>query len=253
MPRALTDTVETKHADAAIEIKADGDKPGRFSALAAVFGNIDSHGDVMVKGAFERTLKERGYPKLVWSHDRYVPPIGVIENAEETDAGLLVEGRFFVADDEPHEIARQVYTAMKAVGGDGKPGLADFSFGCRVKAARWTEVDPDTLEPELQWTGGQIREITDVTLWEVGPCLVGANQQAGLLSLKSLADELGVTPADLRKALGDVRGEQPAKTDAPTPSSDRKPDADGVWTDRKHATRVAQLLAARPTTHPSED
>jgi HK97 family phage prohead protease len=248
VPRELTETAEKKHAGAAITVKAAGDDRGSFSALVAVFGNIDSHGDVMVKGAFERTLKERGYPKLVWSHDRYVPPIGVVEKAEETDKGLLVEGRFFVNDDEDHEVARQVYTAMKAVGGDGKPGLADFSFGCRVKAARWIDVDPDTLGPELQWTGGQIREITDVTLWECGPCLVGANEQAGLIAVKALAHEMGVSPQDIRKALAEHIGrDEPVKADPPA-----DPPAP-TFSDRKHATRLAELLVGSTPNTTSED
>lgn len=247
VPRALLNTTETKRADVAeLTVKSDGDQPGSFKAIVSVFGNIDSHGDRMVKGAFERTLKERGYPKLVWSHDRLTPPIGIVENAEETDAGLELEGRLFVdvAAGEDHPIARQVYTAMKAVGGDGKPGLADFSFGCRVKAAQWAEVDPDTLPPDLQWTGGQIRDITDVTLWEAGPCLVGANEQAGLLSVKSLAQDLGVTEAQIRQALA-------ASATAPDDADKDDVAPSRVFTDRKHATRVAELLS-RSTT-PSED
>jgi HK97 family phage prohead protease len=235
--RQLTGTEETKTAHVAdLVVKTDTDgAPGRFTALAAVFGNIDSHGDRMVKGAFADSLKDHGFPKLVWSHDRYVPPIGVVENAEEVDAGLLIDGRLFVGDGEDHPIARQVWAAMSSKGGDGRPGLADFSFGARVQKASWAQVDVDTLPPDLQWTGGEIRDIERVRLWEIGPCLVGANEQAGLLALKSLADSLRITP---EQAAALMKRE-------PTETSSREVAA------RKHATRLAELRIKHPI--PSED
>src|SRR5690349_18212445 len=92
----------------------DSDAPGSFEAVVSVFGNIDSYGDRMIKGAFARTLEEKGNPPVVWSHEWQVPPIGAVESATETDEGLLVKGRLFVGPDEGHAVAQQVYTAMKA-------------------------------------------------------------------------------------------------------------------------------------------
>ncbi|MBF6618827.1 MAG: HK97 family phage prohead protease [Patulibacter sp.] len=242
MKRQLIGTEEHKTADLAqLTVKTDDGAPGRFQALAAVYGNIDSHGDRMVRGCFEVSLKERGFPKLVWSHDRLIPPIGIVEAAEEVDAGLLIDGRLFVDKDagEDHPIARQVWAAMSTKGGDGRPGLGDFSFGARVQAATLVEVDPATLPDDLQWTGGRIREITRCRLWEIGPCLVGANEQAGLLTVKSLVDALGVTPEQAAAALE-------RRDVGPTKTSSR-----GEVADRTHATRLAELRIKHPI--PSED
>jgi HK97 family phage prohead protease len=247
MPRTLTGTDETKHVGTALTVKAvgDGAAPGSFEALAAVFGNVDLDGDRMVKGAFARSHNDRGYPAVVWSHQKQVPPIGVVDSAEETDAGLGIKGRLFVGDDEHHDVARQVYAGLKSQGGDGRAALRDFSFAMRVKGARWVQEDPDTLPPELQWTGGEIREITDADLWEIGPTLVGANPEAGLLSVKSLgalADRLGVSQDDVESALRVTR-----KSDD-EPAADPPADGDApAFTDRSHATRLAELIATTNT------
>ena len=60
---------------APFEVKfAEDDKapPGAFEGYGAVFGNIDSHGDVIGPGAFAKSLLEReragrgGPPKHCW-------------------------------------------------------------------------------------------------------------------------------------------------------------------------------------------
>jgi HK97 family phage prohead protease len=252
MPRTLTGTDEEKHVGTALTIKAAGDDApaGSFEALAAVFGNVDLDGDRMVKGAFARTLDERGFPAVVWAHQKTIPPIGEVASAEETDAGLVIKGRLFVADDEDHLVARQVWAGLKSQGGDGRPALRDFSFAMRVKSARWVEEDPDTLPPDLQWTGGEIREITDADLWEIGPCLVGANPQAGLLSAKSigaLASRLGVSKSDVESALRSTSKSDDAPADTAPADDDDAP----AFTDRQHATRLAELIAT--TNHLSEE
>ncbi len=56
-----------------VRVKAAAGDAGEFEAVVAVFGNIDSYGDVIVKGAFAATLKDwsdSGDPiPVVWSHD----------------------------------------------------------------------------------------------------------------------------------------------------------------------------------------
>lgn len=158
------------------EIKAldEGDEPGVFEAIVATWDDIDSYNDRMVQGAFTETLKNDGFPPIIWSHDRYVPPIGAALEATETDKGLYIKGRLLVAEDEDHAIARQVYAAMKAKGGDGRAPLRQFSFGYRVKEARYV------VEDDIE-----IRELVAVQLFEVSPTLVGANPATELLAVKT--------------------------------------------------------------------
>lgn len=179
--------------------------PGSFEAIVAVFDNIDSYGDRMRKGAFTRTLSERGVPPIVWSHDWMTPPIGATSDAAEREAkgdlpaGLWIKGRLFVDVDngEDHPVARMVHVAMTAAGGDGKAPLREFSFGYRARKAQWVEEDVDTLPADAQWTGGEIRDLLDVDLWEVGPTLLGANNATALIAAKAALIGAGVSRADL--------------------------------------------------------
>ena len=40
------------------EIKLANDATGSFSGYGAIFGNVDSYGDTIAKGAFKTTLRE---------------------------------------------------------------------------------------------------------------------------------------------------------------------------------------------------
>src|SRR5690554_5362520 len=60
---------------------------------AAVFGNRDSHGDIIQPGAFARTLSnDRGRIKVLWQHDPYTP-IGKPSEMREDETGLFVKAR----------------------------------------------------------------------------------------------------------------------------------------------------------------
>ena len=65
-----------------------------FTGYASTFGNVDSYGDTIVKGAYSRTLKENGLPKMFFNHNSYDVPIGKWIKAEEDDYGLLLTGEF---------------------------------------------------------------------------------------------------------------------------------------------------------------
>lgn len=90
------------------EIKfADGDTaPGVFEGYGAVFGNIDSHGDVIEPGAFAKSLLEReragrGLPPMRKMHGlNNLDPIGVWEKMAEDTNGLQVKGRLIGLDTE---------------------------------------------------------------------------------------------------------------------------------------------------------
>jgi HK97 family phage prohead protease len=74
----------------AIPIDADG----RFSGYASAFGRIDDAGDIVMPGAFAKTLARGGARRLrmLFQHDAK-EPIGTWEVAREDGYGLWVEGR----------------------------------------------------------------------------------------------------------------------------------------------------------------
>ena len=107
---------------------------GTFEGYGAVFGNLDSYGDVILKGAFRDTLKEwkkaKRLPPMLVQHGGYMMtdsdalPIGKWEEMEEDDTGLRVKGRLINLDTDR---GKQLYGAMKEGVLDG------MSIGYRVK------------------------------------------------------------------------------------------------------------------------
>lgn len=68
---------------------------GQFHGLAAAFGNVDRYGDVIIQGAFAKSLDryraEGTKPAMLWQHDHNTP-IGSWQDITETAEGLDVAG-----------------------------------------------------------------------------------------------------------------------------------------------------------------
>lgn len=60
-----------------------------FEGYASTFGNVDSYGDIVMKGAFTDSLKQR-MPVLLEQH-RADKPLGVCVSAAEDEIGLFVK------------------------------------------------------------------------------------------------------------------------------------------------------------------
>lgn len=100
------DAVELKFMAAATET----DGPAKFAGYGAVFGNMDRGGDIIMPGAFAKSLrnKSRGPVKMYFNHDRKMP-IGKYTRLEEDEKGLYVEGELTPG----HSLARDVEAAMR--------------------------------------------------------------------------------------------------------------------------------------------
>ena len=69
-----------------IKIKSISEN-GEIEGYASVFGEEDSYGDIVQKGAFSKSIDEFNCgkkPKLLWQHDT-TEPIGVIDEIFEDD------------------------------------------------------------------------------------------------------------------------------------------------------------------------
>lgn len=153
---------------------------GQFEALVSVIGNKDSYGDVVMPGAFNDTLadwKAKGRPiPVIWSHgygdlDNHIGY--VLDAAEKTidgKTGLWVKGQLDTDDDSPR--AKRVSRLMK----EGR--VDNFSFSYDVLEGAQAKSD------EL----GDYYALNRIKLYEVGPTLIGANQETELLSAKSLQE-----------------------------------------------------------------
>jgi HK97 family phage prohead protease len=185
------------------EFKAlgDGEDPGTFEAVVAVFNNVDHGGDRIRPGAFKRSIAEwaqkgRSVPVL-WSHDAETVPIGVIKRSWETTEGLRVKARLFIED---HPQARAVYAAMK--GG----ALHEFSFGYGVPAGGAKK----TFE-----RGKQIRDLIDLDWAEASPVFRGMNPSTRLVGVKSAAEtDIKSQRADLDRKIAEMTEQRDALTEA---------------------------------------
>jgi HK97 family phage prohead protease len=163
---------------------ADGLAEGQFTALVSVFGNEDSVGDVVQPGAFTKTLADwraKGDPiPVIWSHDWGDPfsHIGIVMTANETPDGLEVTGQIEDVDTNPK--AAQVYRLLKG------RRVTQFSFAYDVIEGAWVE---RTDEENGRYGFYELRELK---LYEVGPCLVGANQETELLAAKAQSIAAGL-------------------------------------------------------------
>lgn len=177
-----------------LEIKADDAEAGTFSGYGAMFGNTDSYGDVIEKGAFATTLKEwktRGkLPPMLLQHgggffggsaDDMVP-IGQWTSMEENAKGLKVEGKLFALDTQR---GRYIHEGLKSGVLDG------LSIGFVAREVRYGD---GKSEPE--------RTLTDIDLWELSIVTFPANDKARVQHAKS---QLSVN--ELR-ALEDILGDR---------------------------------------------
>jgi len=139
-----------------LELKADD--AGGFEGYGAFFDNVDSDNDKIERGAFSKSLTARK-PKMLWQHDPR-DPIGVFDSVKEDGRGLYVKGRF--ANTLKAQEARDLV----------KMGAVDsMSIGYRTKQFLWD---------------GDVRVIKEVDLFEVSLVTIPANEQARLVSVKSL-------------------------------------------------------------------
>ena len=152
----------------------EGTEEGVFEAIVATY-DVDSVGDRIVYGAFKKTLeqwKATGNPiPVVWSHKSDDPDyhIGEVLDAEEREGvGLWVKSR--IDTDAPK--AAQVYRLLKG------RRVTQMSFA-------YDEVD---ARPITKSDDGAMKELHELKVYEVGPCMIGANQRTQLLGVKHEQD-----------------------------------------------------------------
>jgi len=153
----------------------DADGKMSFSGYGAVFGNVDSYGDVIAPGAFAKSLatqySEGSQPLMFLNHDAFGSlPIGRWTEMAEDGHGLKVHGELLDT-----QMGRDTYTALKAGAINGLSiGFRPIEFATRSK--------PD--EPR--------RTLKAVDLIEVSVVTLPANQKARVQAVKSMGEEMSV-------------------------------------------------------------
>ena len=150
-----------KTKDFRIEVKSL-EADGTFEGYGSVFGNVDSHGERIMPGAFANSLakhrREGSHVLMLWQHDTH-KPIGVWEDLAEDGKGLWGKGRLILEVSK----AQEVYALIKnkAIGG--------LSIG--YSEVRTT---PD----------GNVRNLDELDLHEISPVCFPSNRRARIESVK---------------------------------------------------------------------
>jgi HK97 family phage prohead protease len=147
--------MEYKNFTNTLEIKAEG---GAIEGYAATFGNVDNVGDVILSGAFSKSLLTRK-PKMLWQHDSD-DIIGVWNEAFEDLSGLLVKGIF--ANTQCGNEARE----LAKIG-----AVTEMSIGYSVSKA--------------SYRSDGIRVLEELDLYEVSLVTFPANDKAKITRVKS--------------------------------------------------------------------
>lgn len=214
--RTVTKSFSVSPGAAAVKFRDGGDDL-TFTAFVSRFGNVDSQGEVVDKGAFSKTLAERDEVPCVWSH-MWSDPFNYIGVAKcsETDEGLYVEATL----DGSNPTARQVHRLMQL------GVIREFSFSANLED--WY-VDSD-----------DVVHLAQLDLFEVGPCLVGANRETSLETVSASRNpdkEKGDDVAD--DATVDTAAEEVVKT---SPDAETETSAEGA-DDTTPAAEAAEVAA----------
>lgn len=167
-----------------ISFKADDydEEQGIFSGYGAVFGNVDSGGDIIEPGAFTKTIAE-GWErvKILALHNDSWLPIGKPIELREDSNGLYIKAK--VSDTS---MGRDIKVLLK----DGV--LNELSIG----------YDPVAFDYDKD-TG--IRHLREIKLWEVSVVTWAMNPEATISDYKSARDVADSVGAIVREAAAEVK------------------------------------------------
>ena len=154
-------TILYKAAPVGELIDAD-EKAGIIKGYGSYFGNKDSDNDIIIKGAYKKTIAENGdRVKYLYQHDMN-QPIGKMTELYEDDKGLV-----FVAEIAKTQLGKDVVELMKS------GVITENSVG---------------IMPIQKNNKGDYREITEVKLYEISAVTLAANDQAKILDVKGNFD-----------------------------------------------------------------
>ncbi|MFN5351693.1 MAG: HK97 family phage prohead protease [Alphaproteobacteria bacterium] len=155
--------MQKKQFDYALSLK-NLDENGTFTGYASIFNIKDYHSDIILKGAFKKTLSKKKIKdiKLLWQH-KLDEPIGYFTNIQENAEGLFVEGKLLIND---LQRAKEAYALLQVNAIEG------LSIGYNVVESHY---DNDQ----------KARVINQLELFEISLVTFPANQMAGVTDIKN--------------------------------------------------------------------
>ncbi|CAB4126492.1 COG3740 Phage head maturation protease [uncultured Caudovirales phage] len=159
---------------AATEVKVDANSR-KVSGYAAIWGNVDDAGDMLIKGCCAKSIQERGPEsatnrKVAFLNQHCMKePIGRLTVLKEDEKGL-----YFEAILDEIQLSNDVLTQLKS------GTLNQFSIGFLYV---WDKCEWDNQNECLV--------VREINLWEVSVVTLGCNEETGFEGMK------GITPDEL--------------------------------------------------------
>jgi len=139
------------------------EKAGIVKGYGSIFGNVDSDGDIIRRGAYSKTIKENGYRvKYIYQHDMN-KPLGKMVNLYEDEKGLMFE-----ASVPKTQLGKDVIELMKA------GVITENSVG---------------ILPIQKEQKDSYRELLECKLFEISAVTLAANDQAMIMNVKGNVDK----------------------------------------------------------------
>lgn len=140
---------------------------GYIEGYASTFGNVDQGDDVVEKGAFAKTIKDKkGRFPILLDHNPSKAAGWNIE-ASEDDYGLKVKGEIYLVSDE---VKQRYFMAKRAAELGTKMGL---SIGYSV------------IKDEADFNNPRIRHLKELKLWEYSLVIFPMNEEASITGAKA--------------------------------------------------------------------
>lgn len=178
----MKDTLQFKNFEIQ-ETKKEDDGRLTITGYGAYFGNVDSYGDIIERGAFSKTLNERkGRIAFCYQHDIW-NPIGKIEDCIEDDKGLKLTVKLSAAEDDIQTKVREGI-------------LKEMSIGYRTINSRSEVRD-----------GVEVNVLSEIKLIEVSLVTVAANPLAVIESMKA-EEKTNYIEQEFNRVLAIVKNEQ---------------------------------------------
>ena len=174
--------MKKKMKDFDVKFTDFNEEEGVASGYLSIFGNVDQARDMVVKGAFEETLRSKSSIPFLFQHSAD-SQIGVMSCVED-EKGLFVKCKYYLNT----TLGKEKYELAKANQEAGLP--TGLSIGYSVRDYEWKEINGET-----------IFIIKAVKLFEGSQVTFPCNELANLEEVKSLDD---ITARDIEKGLREV-------------------------------------------------
>lgn len=166
---------EKEYFGSKFEIKEvdEDSKTGFISGYASVFGTVDQGFDIVHRGAFTKTIKDKKgvFPHLL-DHNPY-KPAGFSSKTEEHERGLYYEAELKLHDPDVKQRYELAKLALKYSTSYGN------SFGYRAIKYDFEDIESDDGVPIT------VRHLREVKLYEKSLVTFPMHTDAGVLDVKS--------------------------------------------------------------------